>query len=63
MSSARCAAVLAFQHRHQQPWLQCCQQRAVATVEGVPLCGTHVNAVHDREIKVVVPMYVKEDMT
>lgn len=39
----RCAAILNIQWRNQQPWVKCCENRAVMKCDGVPLCGTHVN--------------------
>lgn len=39
----RCSAILATQHRHQQPWVKCCENQATMVVNGHPLCGTHIN--------------------
>lgn len=39
--------MLAQQHRHQQPWVQTCQQRATMRYDGIYLCGTHINKLPD----------------
>ena len=56
----QCAAVLAAEFRHQQPWKKCCEQTAAHWVDGVPLCGTHFNAAFRGKIAVVVQIEADE---
>lgn len=44
-----CQAVNRVQHRCKIPEVQKCQQRAAHIHSGVYLCGTHWNALHNRE--------------
>lgn len=56
----RCAAMLAAEFRHQQPWKKCCEQTAAHWLDGVPLCGTHFNAVFRGKIAVVIEIEADE---
>lgn len=39
----RCCAVLAGQWKYQVERVQLCQQKAIYRIDGVPVCGTHIN--------------------
>lgn len=55
-----CAAVVQYQRAHQVMRFQRCQNRSLSEIEGVPLCGTHVNAIAKGPLDVVVTMHLPE---
>lgn len=57
----RCQAVTANRQTHQIGWVARCQNKAAATVDGIHLCGTHINAVHRGDVEVICTMLRKED--
>lgn len=48
----RCAAITGRAHRCQQTWRKDCENTAAQIVDGVPLCGSHLNALARRTIMV-----------
>jgi hypothetical protein len=46
----RCCAVLAGQWKYQVERVQLCQNGAAFRVNGVPLCGTHINRPPERVV-------------
>ena len=54
----RCAAVLSQQHRHQQPWIKCCENSAERMVGSVPLCRTHINALTRGPVRAVTELRI-----
>ena len=49
----RCQAVVQHSYRYKVELLQRCQNAAIHFVEGVGLCGTHLNALHNKSLQVV----------
>lgn len=56
-----CAAVTTKKSHYATSWFARCQAQGVAKVDGVWLCGTHVNVVHDRPQLVLVELEKKDD--
>lgn len=54
----KCAAVVGDKSRHQVEWAQLCQNNAAHIINGVGLCGIHVNALHRGSIEVVKTLEV-----
>lgn len=50
---ARCQAVWQKSYRYKIELLQRCQQTAIHHIDGADLCGTHVNALHNKALQVV----------
>lgn len=49
----RCQAVFRYSYRYKVELLQRCQNSAIHEINGVGLCGTHMNAL-DHPIQVVI---------
>lgn len=53
---SRCQAVFRHSYRYRVELLQRCQQTAIHDVGGIGLCGTHINALHNKAQQVVIEM-------
>lgn len=57
----RCCAITEYEFRKQQPWRKQCENRALHTIRGVHLCGTHFNAADKNDITVVTTFKKLDD--
>jgi hypothetical protein len=56
----RCAAIVATKWTYQIEWVARCQNRSVTIVDDMPLCGTHINALHRGGVEVIQRMEAEE---
>jgi hypothetical protein len=54
-----CAAVVGDTFRCQIHLVQLCQNQGTAQVGGIWLCGTHVNAIHERPQRIITEVEVE----
>lgn len=49
----KCAALTKREQRYQQVWRKDCEHGATQVIQGIPLCGIHVNALAHGPIRYI----------